>query len=176
MIPLTKEEDQGEASDASAELLRAVEATLARTRSLLARGHVFAMDDDDTGRTRAGKRHRPGALVIVPPLDSRTAVALRQKVAVSFRLSWKDKWGVPGSSEAEAMIRRMKWVFSPKGSLPAFNKNGVFELDNRLTVTIAKLLNFTPLGWLPPPAITAIMTHAGARLSDPYPPTEGRDG
>jgi hypothetical protein len=174
MTPLPKEEDRSaKASDSSVEGACAEEAALSRARPLLARGHVFAVDDDTSGRTEAGKRNRPAVLVIVPPLYTRTALALQQKVAISTRLSWKDEWGVPGSPEAEAMLRRMKWVFSPRGSLAAFNKNGIFELDNRRTVTIGQLIHCEPLGWLPPPAIAAILAHAGARLSDPYPSAEG---
>lgn len=145
---------------------------LTRIRPLVRPGHVFAIDDAVTGRTNAGKRNRPNVLVIVPPLHDRDEMALQQNVAVSARLSWKEEWGTPGSHAASEVLARRKWVYSPRYSLKAFNKGGIFELDERRTVRIADLLHCEPLGWLPQPAIDAIMAHAGARLCEPYPPVD----
>lgn len=148
------------------------EAALTRLRPLIRPGHVFAVDDDITGRTSAGKRNRPNVLVIVSPLHDRAALALQQNVGVSARLSWKEEWGVPGSPAAGAFLARRKWVFSPRYSLKAFNKDGIFELNERRTVRIAHLVDCRSLGWLPQPTIDAILAYAGARLPEPYPPAE----
>jgi len=144
---------------------------LLRLRPLLVRGQVFAVDDGVSRRTMAGKLNRPMVLVIVSPIHARSAIALEQHVALSARLSWKPEWGTPGSPAAQALLRTRKWIFSSKGSLPAFNKDGIFELDNRLVIRIADLIRCKPLGWLPEPAISAILAHAGARLA--YPPVPG---
>src|SRR5215217_8265047 len=75
---------------------------LNKLRPFIKPGYVFALDDDATGRTTAGKRNRPAVLVRVPPLDARATIALQQRVQVSNRLSWKrDRWGPPPSTEAE---------------------------------------------------------------------------
>jgi hypothetical protein len=171
MIPLTEGQPRRAMLDGSQEADSA-EAALSVLRPLLVRGHVFAVDDAVTGRTAAGKQNRPAVIVIVSPLNDRAAVALQQRVAVSVRRSWKVEWGTPGSLEAEAFLERGKLVFSPRHSLKPFNKDGVFELNERYTIKVADLLRCKPLGWLPRPAIDAILAHAGARLPDPYPPGE----
>jgi hypothetical protein len=169
MTPSPEPQRHGRIPD-SASGYESSDAALASLRPLIRPGHVFAINDAVTGRTDAGKLNRPSVLVIVSPLQDRTALALQQNVSVSSRLSWKKEWGTPGSAEAEALLARRKWVYSPRFSLAAFNKDGIFELAERRTVRIGDLLHCRSLGWLPKPAIDVVLAYAGARLPEPYPP------
>lgn len=152
------------------------ERRLMQFRPLITPGYVFALDDEDTGRTTAGKRNRPAVLVRVPPLHERPAIALEQRVQVSNRVSWKpEKWGPPPATQAEReeWLRRMGWAFSPAKSLSAFNKDGIFEIQRLYPVKISALIRGRPLGWLVPPALARrIMAQSGVGLPDRYPPDE----
>ena len=154
----------------------ASEQRLAQLRPLIAPGYVFALNDDDTGRTTAGKKNRPAVLVRVPPLNERAPIALQQRVHVSNRLSWKrDKWGAPPETDAqrEELLQRMGWAFSPAGKLPAFNKDGIFEIRRLYPVKISTLILGRPMGWLVPEALARrIMAHSGIGLPQGYPPDD----
>lgn len=152
------------------------ERRLVQLRPLIKPGYVFALDDDATGRTTAGKRNRPAVLVRVPPLHARTAVALQQRVQVSNRVSWKHKkWGTPPSTDAEQVewLQRMGWAFSPAASLPGFNKDGIFEIRRLYSVKISELIRGRSLGWLVPPMLARrIMAQSGVGLPERYPPDD----
>ena len=153
---------------------RVREFELEARRPLLAPGHVFAMDDVMRLGHLGKKRHRPVVLVVVPPLSVRAELALQQRVSVSARLSWKPEWGLPPEShEAEVRLQNKGWLFSPRGSLGAFNKDGIFELGFRYPVKVLDLIRCVSLGWLPRETIIALCAHAGSRLPDRYPPNVG---
>lgn len=155
------------------------EQRLRQLRAYIVPGYVFALNDESTGRTDAGKKHRPAVLVRVPPLSERAAIALQQRVQVSNRLSWKwDKWGPPPSTDSERadLLRRMGWVFSPARTVPGFNRDGIFEVRRLYPIKVIDLINGRPLGWLLPPAIAKqIMAHSGVGLPGCYPPSDAGD-
>jgi hypothetical protein len=156
------------------------EQRLEELRPFIKPGFVYALDDDDTGRTNAGKKRRPAVLVRVPPLDARPAIALQQRVQISTRVSWKtDKWGPPPTTvgDREYLLKRWGWAFSPARSLPAFNKDGIFEIRRLYPVTVSTLLRGHPLGWLAPPDLARrIMAQSGVGLPDRYPPDDPEGG
>jgi hypothetical protein len=156
------------------------EQRLAQLRPYIAPGHVFALDDEDSGRTAAGKTNRPAVLVRVPPLDERAAIALQQRVQVSNRVSWKrEKWGPPPATEGERadLLRRMGWAFSPARTVPGLNKDGIFEVRRLYPVKVVDLINGRPLGWLLPPALAKqVMAYSGVGLPACYPSSDAEGG
>lgn len=146
-------------------------ACLGRVRQMIAPGHLFAVDDDVTGRTSAGKRLRPSVLVVVPTLHQRPELALQQRVGVCTRVSWKPEWGSPPSSvtERSALLKR-GWVFSSASECQYFSKDGVFEIFQRRPVLVGDLILCPSLGWLPPETCKIITAHAGVALPSRYPP------
>jgi hypothetical protein len=95
------------------------ERRLDEIRPYIVPGFVFALDDEDTGRTDSGKRRRPTVLVRVPPLHKRPALALHQRVAVSARISWKhESFGAPpaSASERSELLRERGWASAQHGA------------------------------------------------------------
>jgi hypothetical protein len=147
-------------------------AHLAKLRPLLVPGAVFRLTDSVTGRTT--KPGRRPAMIIgpVPTLEGAPEVVVGKRVRVCTRRSLKAHDVIPSSDEQIAEMAEVhRILFTPKGLLRGFNKDGFFELYMRLPVS---LLDLDPLhfeGWLPRPFVDLILLKTGGKVAAaPYPP------
>lgn len=147
---------------------------LARLRPQLAAGAVFRVLDSVTGRsTKSGRR--PAVIIgPVPALDGEPEIVLGKQVRVCTRTSLKPHHPHP-QNEAEILQfaeAQPRLLFTKKGLLRGFNKDGFFEIDIRLPISIGSLDPDYFEGWLPRPYIDFILFKTvGKAAPNPYPPS-----
>jgi hypothetical protein len=142
-------------------------------RHLLAPGALFGVNDRASGRSFKDVI-RPVMLVgPIPRLDLPPEVAIKQAVRVCSRTSHKDRAFTRPLTDGEALalIEKHGLVFTPAGFVPAFTKDGYFELFRRLSIPLERLDPANFLGWLPRPQVEIIIYKMAERpLALPYPP------
>jgi hypothetical protein len=150
-------------------------AQLTKLRPLLAPGAVFRLPDSVTGRTTKSGR-RPAMIIgPVPTLDGAPEVVLGKQVRVCTRRSLKTHDVRPSSDgEILQMAEERHLLFTPKGLLRGFNKDGFFEIDIRLPISLSDLDPADFEDWLPRPFVDVILLKTvGKSAANPYPPSSG---
>jgi hypothetical protein len=145
---------------------------LVQLRPLLAPGAVFRVLDSVTGRTTKSGR-RPAMIIgPVPALDGAPEVVLGKRVRVCTRRSLKDHDVRPSGDDAILQLaENQHMLFTPRGLLRGFNKDGFFEVDIRLPVSLSDLDPAYFEGWLPRPFVDFILLKSiGMTAANPYPP------
>lgn len=149
-------------------------ALLETARPRLAVGAVYQVPDAWTQRTESAKIRPVMVTGAIPALDP-VEVALRRPIRIVTRVSWKQHLGPPPRTPAECDLWRLKmgWIFTPAGLLPAFDRDGIFELRPLRIIRLELLVRARFLGWLPQDYAALVGACAtGARLPDPYPPRD----